>query len=252
MLEQAFCSTPAGWTERDYTGHVEGTAPTMSYIYGCHDLDTANCRLQFHWPRNSTGGPTWARFPRPGAAATAEPSLDMDMLFQRNSQGDFSWGVSTLSIGEAGVGTAENTFPRIGVQFTGDEDVTTLGRAYRAAFWNTAGTAFTTAWRFMQFTNGTFGTTDVCNYHAYISGSTGYMVLTLPNNTTVTETVALTGSFLGTYPRWESYYAGGGGAGTNNGDTHPTGTPKAAYGYIYTVRLPGLQRRPVIGRVGFR
>lgn len=253
MTAPDFCSTPTGWSERDYDGHVEGTAPGMSYPHGFHDLYTGSCALRFHWPRAGVGGPTWAQIDNTGIAPVSQPSLDMDIQFERNSQGDFSWNVPILSIGVPSATDGFTTYPRIGIEFCGDENVSSLGRAYRGYFQNSAGTAFATAWRSMPFVNGTYGNTNNDNYHVYVSGSTGYMVLTkVADGSTVTETVALTGSFAGTYSRWSSYYNGVSGATHNGGDTHPTGTDKAAFGYINSLD-PGwiVGARPVVGYIGF-
>lgn len=242
------CSpTPPGFSSRDYAGYDGSGAQGGAQIYGYHTLNPANCRIDYHWPRNSTGAPTYARFDftrRP----TTEPSMTVEWGGSL-TRGTFSWGTGRIGIGTPGAGDDYLSTPRIEVQITGDNDVTgVLGRAYRAVFVNTAGTEYATAWQALRMASGIVSYTYT--FVVRIDGSTGHLEASDTSGLAdVSATVALSGSFTGEYGRWESHHTGGGASGSNQGGLSEGN--QYCTGVILGVNAGARLRRPTVGRIGF-
>lgn len=240
--------SPTGWSERDYDGYDgSGTADGNS-LHGFHDLDPDNCRLKFYWPRNDTGGPTYGRidFSR---GQLSDPAMTLEWQAAM-TRGDFSWGIGRIGVGAAGAGDNPLSTPRIELQMTGDSDFLggTVNRGYRAVFVNTAGTSHETAWQAVRIDNA--NSSERYTTRVYIDGSTGHLEASDTSGLAdVSASVALSGSFAGNYDRWESHYAGGGGAGSNQGGISEGN--QYCTGFIFAVDVGARRRRPVVGRIGF-
>lgn len=209
-----FCTQPTGYSERDYTGR---TTEEYGSVYGFHDLDTANCLVEFNWPRASDGAPTYARIDFARSAQIDTPDLSF-VLNGSFLSANFSWGIAQVGMGTPGVGTDFLSVPRFEVQITGDQD--TIGSnslAGRGVFTNTGGTSFATAWthlpRSSSFTTHVLPDTT---FRLQISGSTGTMDVRNSIGT-ASASVGVSGSFLGDWNRWESHHVGGGGGNSNQG-----------------------------------
>lgn len=230
------CTEPAGYSERAYNDTA--LAPCYSstgHITGYHVLCPADCLINYYWPRNSTGGPSYARIDRADAQETETPEFQFSIDGVWTS-GNFSWGIAYVGIGDPGVGHASLTGARMQVQLWNDDDNSPFGPKVRGMFTNTDGTTFYTSIFRLADTgrvHDTWGIDDTVR--AYIENGVGYVEL----GSGAVRSVALSGSFAGTYSRWESHHGGGGGGNSNQGGVGEGG--QTARGTIHTLRVAGAQ-----------
>lgn len=240
-----FCTEPAGWSKKDYTGRENETATGDGRIYGFHDLETASCRINYHWPRASNGAPSYARIDF-SARTTSEP--DFSFGFEGGLDiGQFSWGTGNVGMGEPGAGDSFLVGPCAYVQITADDDVSPVNAPkFRGVFVNAAQTAFLTSWQAITPYVNTAEKSSVgpTTIRVYISGGTGYV--SLADGTTAS--VALSGSFSGGWSRWESWHDGGGGGSSNEGGAGEG--RQVANGYFTSLAVAGLAG-PTVGFIGF-
>lgn len=246
-----FCTEPAGYTERAYsdTAYAQctqfgGGGITEDSLIGFHSLCPADCRINYYWPRNGTGNPSYARVDFTSPASTSTPDYEFAIQGSWNS-GNYSWGTALVGIGAPGTGDAFIVGPRIYVSLTNDDDLSPSGPKFTGHFTNDAGTTYSTARTALTPRSYTGDVWSInTTIRQYIEGTTGYVVL--GNGTTVS--VALSGSFAGTYSRWESWHGGGGGSSSNNGGAGEG--RQTANGAITSVRVFSTVLLPTVGFIG--
>lgn len=248
MATMDLCTAPAGYSQRAYNGDILPDCHTHSSeddLRGHHTICPANCRINYYWPRNGTGGPSYARIDTTGTL-TSTPDWDISINGSWNSA-NYSWGTATIGIGDPGVGDAFLVGPRIYVGLLNDDDTSPFGPKVYGVFVNAAGTSFSTPIFRVPETNHIspdYWSLDT-TIRQYISNSTGYVVL--GNGTS--RSVALSGDFSGTYSRWESRHSGGGGSSSNNGGSGEGRV--TASGAITSIRISSAAHGPTVGFIGF-